>query len=100
MVSEIAVLQIREGRAEAFVEAYEGVANTPADAEGSSGASLRWGVEGPGSFALILEWDPVDVRMALTLEPEFGSFGEAFGPQAFGPHPAGQPEVCHAEAVA
>ena len=60
----------REGQAEAFVEAYGGVANIRNDSEGSRGASLHRGVEDPDSFTPIVEWD------------------------------SGQPEVRHVEAVA
>jgi len=95
LVREIAVFRTHEGQAEAFVEAYGGVANVLMDAEGSRGASLHRGVEDPDSFTLIVEWDSVDAHTALTQKPEFGSFGEAISP-----HLAGQPEVRHVEAVA
>ena len=70
LVRKIAVFRTLEGQAEAFVEAYGGVANVLNDAEGSRGASLHRGVEDPDSSTLIVEW-------------EFG-----------------QPEVRHVEAVA
>ncbi len=95
MVREIAVFRTHEGQAEAFVEAYGGVANILADAEGSGGASLHRGVEDPDIFTLIVEWDSVEAHTALTQKPEFGSFGEAIRP-----HLAGQPEVRHMETVA
>ena len=95
MVREIAVFRTREGRAEAFVGAYGGVANILDDAEGSGGVSLHRGVEDPDSFTLIVEWDSVDAHTALTQTPQFESFGEAIGPYL-----AGQPEVLHVEAVA
>lgn len=95
MVREIAVFQTREGQAEAFVEAYGGVASILNEAEGSGGARLHRGVEDPDSFTLIVEWDSVDAHTALTQKPHFESFGEAIGPYL-----AGQPEVRHVEAVA
>ena len=95
MVREIAVFRTREGRAEAFVEAYGRVANVLNDAEGSRGASLHRGVEDPDFFTLIVEWDSVDAHTALTQTPQFESFGEAIGP-----HLAVHPEVRHVEAVA
>jgi heme-degrading monooxygenase HmoA len=70
LVRKIAVFRTLEGQAEAFVEAYGGVANVLNDAEGSRGASLHRGVEGPNSFTPIVEWS------------------------------SGQPEVRHVEAVA
>ena len=70
LVREIAVCRTREGQAEAFVEAYGGVADILNEAEGSRGASLHRGVEDPDSFTLIVRWD------------------------------TGQPEVRHVEAVA
>ena len=95
MVREIAVFQTQEGQAEAFVEAYGGVANILDEAEGSKGASLHRGVEDPDSFTLIVEWDSVDAHTALTEKPHFESFGEALGPYL-----AGRPEIRHVEAVA
>ncbi|CAA9475179.1 MAG: hypothetical protein AVDCRST_MAG05-868 [uncultured Rubrobacteraceae bacterium] len=95
MVREIAVFRTREGRAEAFVGAYGGVANILDDAEGSGGVSLHRGVEDPDSFTPTVEWGSVDAHTALTRTPRFESFGEAIGP-----HLAGRPEVRHVEAVA
>ena len=95
LVREIAVFQTLEGQAEAFVEAYGGVAKIPNEAEGIRGASLHRGVEDPDSSTLIVEWDSVDAHTALTQKPRFESFGEAVGPYL-----AGQPEVRHVEAVA
>ena len=95
MVREIAVFQTQEGQAEAFIEAYGGVANILDEAEGSKGASLHRGVEDPDSFTLIVEWDSVDAHTALTEKPHFESFGEALGPYL-----AGRPEIRHVEAVA
>ena len=95
MVREIAVFQTQEGQAEAFIEAYGGVANILDEAEGSRGASLYRGVEDPDSFTLIVEWDSVDAHTALTEKPHFESFGEALGPYL-----AGRPEIRHVEAVA
>lgn len=57
--------------------------------------SLHRGVEDPGSFTLIVEWDSVEAHTVLTQQPEFGGFGDAVGP-----HLAGQPEVSHVETVA
>jgi len=95
LVREIAVFRTREGQAEAFVEAYGGVASILTEAEGSGAASFHRGVEDPTSFTLIVEWDSVDAHTALTQRPEFGSFGEAIGPYF-----AGEPVVRHVEAVA
>ncbi len=95
MVREIAVFRTREGQAEAFVEAYGGVADILNEAEGSGGASLHRGVEDPDSFTLIVEWDSVEAHTDLTQKTQFESFGEAVGPYL-----AGHPEVRHVEAVA
>jgi len=95
LVREIAVFRTRGVQAEAFIEAYGGVANILADAEGNRGANLHRGVEDPDSFALIVEWDSVDARTALMQKPEFGGFGEAPGPYL-----AGRPEVRYVEAAA
>ncbi len=94
MVTEIAVLDVREGQGENFVEAYNGVSNVLNEASGSHGATLHRGVENPNSFTLIVEWDSVDAHTALTKEPAFKDFGDAIGPYL-----AGQPEVRHVEAV-
>ncbi len=95
MVREIAVFRTLEGQTEAFVEAYEGVANILNEAEGSRGASLHRGVEDPDSFTLIVDWDSVEAHTDLTQKPHFESFGDALGPYL-----AGRPEVRHVEAVA
>lgn len=94
MVREIAVFEVQEGQAQAFVEAYEGVANILTSAEGSREVTLYRGVEDPDSFTLIVEWDSVEAHTALTQKPEFGSFGEAISPYL-----AIQPEVRHVTAV-
>ena len=94
MVREGAVFRTRKGRAEAFVEAYGGVANIPNEAEGSRGASPHRGGGDPDPFTLIVEWDSVDAHTALTQTPRFESFGVAIGP-----YPSGQPGVRHVEAV-
>jgi len=94
LVRKIAVFRTLEGQAEAFVEAYGGVANVLNDAEGSRGASLHRGVEDPDSFTPIVEWDSVQAHTDLTQRPQFESFGEAIAPYL-----AGQPEVRHVEAV-
>ena len=71
LVREIALFRTREGQAEAFVEAYGGVANILNEAVGSRDASLRRGVEDPDSFILSLEWESVDANTALTQKPQF-----------------------------
>ncbi len=53
MAREITVFRTREGQAEAFAEAYRGVADILVDEEGSRGVSLHRGVEDPDSFTLI-----------------------------------------------
>lgn len=94
MVREIAVFEVQQGQGEGFVEAYNGVSNVLNDAPGSHGAKLHRGVEDPGTFTLIVEWDSVEAHTALTKEPEFRDFGDAIGPYL-----AGRPEVRHVEAV-
>lgn len=94
MVREIAVFEVQESQGENFIEAYNGVSNILNEASGSHGATLHRGIEEPGYFTLIVEWDSVDAHTALTKEPAFKDFGDAIGPYL-----AGRPEVRHVEAA-
>lgn len=94
MVREIAVFEVREGQGDGFVEAYNSVAHILTDAEGNHGAALYRGVEEPGSYTLIVEWDSVEAHTAVTEKPEFERFSDAVGPYL-----SGRPGVRHVEAV-
>jgi quinol monooxygenase YgiN len=51
-----------------------------AGAAGCSSARVGRGVENPGKFVLLLEWDSVESHVAFTKTPEFDQFKALVGP--------------------
>ena len=63
-----------------------------AGAAGCSSARVGRGVENPGKFILLLEWDSVESHTAFTKTPEFDRFKALVGPFF-----AGAPNMEHFE---
>jgi heme-degrading monooxygenase HmoA len=63
-----------------------------AGAKNCSSARLGRGVENPGKFILLLEWDSVESHVAFTKTPEFDQFKALAGPFF-----AGAPNMEHFE---
>jgi heme-degrading monooxygenase HmoA len=63
MVLELALIDVQEGRedefAAAYARAYPLVASTP----GCRSVRMTRGVETPGRFVLLVEWDSIDAHL-------------------------------------
>jgi heme-degrading monooxygenase HmoA len=81
MFVERAELPIAEGKEADFAAAMasKGTALL-AGATGCSSARVGRGVENPGKFILLLEWDSVESHVAFTTTPEFDQFKALAGP--------------------
>lgn len=91
MVTEIAVLEIAPGSEEAFADAYRKVRHEVAETEGCRSVRLTRGVESPGRFVLLVEWDSVEAHeVNFRASDRFGRWRAAIGP-----HFAGPPQVEH-----
>lgn len=62
MVLEIARFRIQAGRADDFVTAYRQARELLAATEGFRSARMTRGVESPGEFVLLVEWDSVEAH--------------------------------------
>jgi heme-degrading monooxygenase HmoA len=81
MFIERAEIPVKEGMEEAFAAAMasKGIAILAA-APGCASVRLGRGVENPGKFILLLEWDSVESHIALTKTPAFDEFKALAGP--------------------
>lgn len=81
MFIERAEIQITPGKEEEFAAAMSerGTAILKA-APGCASVMVGRGVENPGKFILLLEWDAVESHIALTKTPEFDEFKALVGP--------------------
>ncbi len=86
MILERAEFPIKPGHEDDFVAmmAAEGLAILKA-ADGCHSSRLGRGVEQPGTFILLLEWESVDHHLALTKTPAFDRFKALAGPYFAGP---------------
>jgi heme-degrading monooxygenase HmoA len=81
MFIERAEIPVIAGKEEEFsaVMANRGSAILAA-APGCRSVRVGRGVENPGKFILLLEWDSVEAHVALTKTPEFDTFKGLVGP--------------------
>ncbi len=81
MFVERAEIPVKEGMEEEFAAAMtrRGTAILAA-APGCSKVTVGRGVENPGKFILLLEWDAVESHIALTKTPAFDEFKALVGP--------------------
>jgi heme-degrading monooxygenase HmoA len=81
MFIERAEIPVKEGMEEAFAAAMvgKGLAILAA-APGCTSVRIGRGVENPGKFILLLEWDSVESHIALTKTPGFEEFKALAGP--------------------
>lgn len=86
MFIERAEIPVKTGMEEAFAAAMatRGTAMLAA-APGCASARVGRGVENPGKFILLLEWDSVESHVALTKTPAFDEFKALVGPFFAGP---------------
>jgi quinol monooxygenase YgiN len=81
MFIERAEIPVKPGMEEAFAAAMaaRGTAILAA-APGCASVRVGRGVENPGKFILLLEWDSVESHVALTKTPAFDEFKALVGP--------------------
>ncbi len=81
MFIERAEIPVAPGKEDAFAAAMasDGTALL-AGARGCSSARVGRGVENPGIFILLLEWDSVESHVEFTKTPEFDRFKTLVGP--------------------
>lgn len=63
MVLEIALIDVQEGRGEAFAEAYATAYPLLATTPGCRSVRMTRGVESPSRFVLLVEWDSVEAHL-------------------------------------
>lgn len=86
MILERAEIAVKEGQENGFAEMMEQRGRAIlAAAEGCRSVRTGRGVENPGKFILLLEWESVDHHMAFTRLPEFQEFRALAGPFFAGP---------------
>lgn len=86
MILERAELPVKEGQEEAFAAMMvETGCALLGGAEGCHSVRVGRGVENPGKFILLLEWDSVEHHEAMTKTPVFADFVRIAGPYFAGP---------------
>lgn len=91
MVLEVADIAVTPGAEDAFVAAYRGARDVLATTPGCRSVRMTRGVETPGRFVLLVEWDSVEDH-----ERNFrGTDRFAAWRAAIGPHFAAPPRVEH-----
>lgn len=86
MIVERAEIPVKSGREEAFAQMMaERGAELIGGAEGCHSVRFGRGVESPGTFILLIEWDSVAHHIALTKTEAFEEFKMLAGPFFAGP---------------
>ena len=79
MVTELADLTVDPDRGDAFADAYRGARHLLLDA-GAASVRMSRGVESPGRFVMLVEWDSVAAHEAFRAGPTFTGWRAAVGP--------------------
>jgi heme-degrading monooxygenase HmoA len=85
MILERAEIPVKSGMELSFVRAMSEGRRILAAAPGCHAVKVARGVERPGQFILLLEWDSVDAHRAFTKTEEFGRFKQLVGEFVSGP---------------
>lgn len=86
MFIERAEIPVKPGMEEQFAAAMAARGSAILEAApGCSKVTVGRGVENPGKFILLLEWDAVESHTALTETPAFDEFKALVGPFFGGP---------------
>ncbi len=86
MINEIAVLTIDPTNADAFETAVARAAPLFKAAPGCHGMALQRGIEVPGKYRLLIQWESVSHHMDLFRNSEaFGQWRTLVGPYFTGP---------------
>ena len=91
VVLEIGVIEVTPGEEDAFAEAYRRARQEIASAPGCQSVRLTRGIESPGRFVLLVEWDSVEAHEQGFRATERFSRWRA----EIGPHFAAPPQVEH-----
>ncbi len=95
MVLEIADIAVKPGSEDDFAAAVREGIRYVADTPGFGSARLTRGVESPGRFVLLIEWDSIEAHNVGFRESEnFGRWRALIGPFV-----AGAPHVEHVNEV-
>lgn len=93
MVTEIAILEATPGQEDAFREGLKQARKVVEQAEGYRGSRFLQGMEKPGQFVLLIEWDSVEAHNEGFRKSErFAEWRKPFGHLL-----AGTPTVYHYE---
>ncbi len=85
MLLERAELIIKEGLEEEFAAAMSGPGLDIVNAfPGAKSVRLGRGVENPGKFMLLIEWETLDAHTAFTQAPIFADFRAIIAPYSVG----------------
>lgn len=85
MFIERAEIPVKPGMEEEFADAMRGRAgDILRAAKGCSSVTVGRGVESPGTFILLLEWDAIESHTALTKTAPFEDFKALVGPMFAG----------------
>ncbi len=80
MIQEIAEIDIDSGREDAFERVLADTLDTLRAADGCHGLRVLRGVEHPGRYRLVLDWETVEHHAAFRGTPEFAAWGRVVGP--------------------
>jgi heme-degrading monooxygenase HmoA len=81
MVLEIARIRVQSGREDDFVAAYQQARELLTTTEGCRSARMTRGVESPGEFVLIVEWESLEAHTVNFRESDrFPRWRELIGP--------------------
>ncbi|THV29632.1 antibiotic biosynthesis monooxygenase family protein [Glycomyces paridis] len=81
MVLEVAEIKVTPGKEDAFKEAYRTARELVKVSPGLRSMRMTQGVESPGRFVLLIEWDSVEAHEQGFRETDrFGKWREAIGP--------------------
>lgn len=95
MILERAEFSVKEGQEEAFARIMElRGCKLLASADGCHSVQVGRGVENPGKFILLLEWETVEQHVALTKTAAFEEFRQLAGPFFAGPSNMEHFEIC------
>ncbi|MFL6129142.1 MAG: antibiotic biosynthesis monooxygenase family protein [Mycobacteriales bacterium] len=91
MVVEVAVFEIKPGEEDAFVAAYHRVRSEVTGTPGCLSVRMTRGIESPGRFVLLVEWESLDAHLVGFRGTERFTRWRA----GLGPYFAAPPEVQH-----
>lgn len=89
MVLEVALIDVKPGSAQAFLDAYAEARGVIA-AAGVGSIRMTQGVETPTRFVLLVEWESIEAHEAFRAGDAFTAWRALIGP-----HFAGPPHVEH-----